>query len=141
MDYVDNLKMRNVHRYGKNTITDKSLDWRSISYGGDITFTYSIETGGDPTHLISFLEKMKDPDDDIMIDPKPDEISGDYVFHLKPNEMPNEAGWINWPDFQGRVYKNNGQIMIKENKIVGAEKAMGFNGDPKLALTSIHLKL
>ena len=181
MEYVNTLKERNVHRYGKNTITDKSLDWRSISYVDDIKFTYSIESGGDPSSLIAFLEKMKDPDDDILIDPNPSEISGDYVFHLKPNEMPteemikkikrvivetgcdaffvprinmylgitseylhmnkdlkvNEAGWINWPDIQGRIYKNNGQIMIKDNKIVGAENGMGFGGDPKVALTCL----
>lgn len=185
MEYVNKLKERNVHRYGKNLITDKSLDWRSISYEDDIKFTYSIEAGGDPTHLIAFLEKMKDPDDDIVINPKPDETSGDYIFHLKPNEIPtediiknikrvimetgcdaffiprinlypgitseylhmnkdlkvNEAGWINWPDFQGRVYKNNGQIVIKDDKLTGAENAMGFGGDPKLALTSTHLKI
>ena len=49
----------------------------------------------------------------------------------------NEAGWINWPDIQGRIYKNNGQIMIKDNKIVGAENGMGFGGDPKVALTRL----
>jgi hypothetical protein len=64
MDYIDNLKKRNVGRCVQNTITGKSIDWRSISYEDDIKFTYSIEAGGDPTHLISFLEKMKDPDDD-----------------------------------------------------------------------------
>ena len=28
----------------------------------------------------------------------------DYKFNL------NEMGWVNWPDYQGRYYKNNGEI-------------------------------
>ena len=186
MDYVNNLKERTIHRYGKNSITDKSLDWRSISYEDDIKFTYCIRDRGEAEDLVQFLNKMKDPDDLVVVITDDDipKMEGDYIFYLNSNEMPtetmikkiklvlmekncdafyvprinihlgitseylhlnkdlkvNEAGWINWPDFQGRVYKNNGQIMIKDNKIVGAENAMGFGGDPTLALTHLIKK-
>jgi len=52
----------------------------------------------------------------------------------------NEVGWINWPDFQGRVYKNNGRIFMKDDKLIGSENALGFGSDPKLALTCIFKK-
>jgi hypothetical protein len=37
----------------------------------------------------------------------------------------NEKGWINWPDFQGRLYKNKSEIKWQgkvHERIIGAEK-------------------
>lgn len=181
MEYVNALKERNVHKYGKNTITGKSLDWRSISYESDIKITYSIQGEGDRSKLVEFLEKMKDPNDDIMIEPKPNEATGDYIFQLNANEMPtedmikkikivlmekqcdaffvpciniypcitkeylhlnkdlkvNEVGWINWPDFQGRVYKNDGKVKMIDGTLTGYDNAFGFNAEPRVALTCV----
>lgn len=181
MEYVNKLKDRNAHKYGKNTITGKSLDWRSISYESDIKITYSIQGEGDSSKLVNFLKKMKDLDDIILINQKPDETSGDYIFQLNVNEMPtenmikkikiilmdkqcdaffvpriniysgiteeylhlnkdlkvNEAGWINWPDFQGRIYKNDGKVKMINGTITGYENAFGFNADPLMALTCV----
>jgi hypothetical protein len=175
------LKERNAHKYGENTITGKSLDWRSISYESDIKITYSIQGEGDSSKLVKFLEKMKDPDDTILLDQKPSETSGDYIFQLNANEMPtesmikkikivlmekqcdaffvpriniypgiteeylhlnkdlkvNEAGWINWPDFQGRIYKNDGKVKMIDGTLTGHENAFGFNADPLMALTCV----
>lgn len=44
----------------------------------------------------------------------------------------NENGWINWPDYQGRIFKNNKQIKF-ENKC--PERICGFR-DP----TYVHAK-
>jgi hypothetical protein len=184
MEYVNKLKERNAHKYGENTITGKSLDWRSISYESDIKITYSIQGEGDSSKLVKFLEKMKDPDDTILLDQKPSETSGDYIFQLNANEMPtesmikkikivlmekqcdaffvpriniypgiteeylhlnkdlkvNEAGWINWPDFQGRIYKNDGKVKMIDGTLTGHENAFGFNAEPKFALTHIMKK-
>ena len=181
MEYVNKLKERNAHKYGENTITGKSLDWRSISYESDIKITYSIQGEGDRSKLVEFLEKMKDPNDDIMIEPKSDEATGDYIFQLNANEMPtesmikkikivlmekqcdaffvpriniypgiteeylhlnkdlkvNEAGWINWPDFQVRIYKNDGKVKMIDGTLTGHENAFGFNADPLMALTCV----
>ena len=181
MEYVNKLKERNAHKYGENTITGKSLDWRSISYESDIKITYSIQGEGDRSKLVKFLEKMKDPDDTILLDQKPSETSGDYIFQLNANEMPtesmikkikivlmekqcdaffvpriniypgiteeylhlnkdlkvNEAGWINWPDFQVRIYKNDGKVKMIDGTLTGHENAFGFNADPLMALTCV----
>jgi hypothetical protein len=52
----------------------------------------------------------------------------------------NELGWINWPDWQGRIVKNDTSIRW-ENKIheriVGAKKAIQLNVNPQLALWHI----
>ena len=52
----------------------------------------------------------------------------------------NELGWINWPDFQGRVYKNNG--IVKWTKglhetITGSENTKGLAANPDLSLWHI----
>jgi hypothetical protein len=59
-------------------------------------------------------------------------------MHLDKTLAMNEVGWINWPDFQGRIYKNNGRIFMKDDKLIGSENAVGFGSDPKLALVCIH---
>lgn len=52
----------------------------------------------------------------------------------------NEFDWINWPDYQGRIFKNDIKILygnaIHEN-IVGAKKPMCLPADPGLALWHI----
>ena len=78
--------------------------------------------------------------------------SGDYIFAIDADEMPrkewlskykfkiNENGWINWPDYQGRIYKNNG--IIKWTKglhetVDGATRVGMFPQEPSHALWHI----
>jgi len=52
----------------------------------------------------------------------------------------NELDWINWPDYQGRIFKNDPKICygnkLHEN-IVGATNPIVFKADPGLALWHI----
>lgn len=49
----------------------------------------------------------------------------------------NDKNWINWPDNQPRIFKNNGKIKWKmENnnyRLVGATKSGSLTADPRLA--------
>ena len=60
--------------------------------------------------------------------------SGDYIFNLDADELTeehinkwgwqvNEKGWVNWPDYQGRIWRNRPNIMWK-NKV--HEVLMGY---------------
>ena len=52
----------------------------------------------------------------------------------------NEMGWINWPDFQGRVYKNVDHINWSDEihcKLSGTDKVIGLKPSPQLALWHI----
>ena len=52
----------------------------------------------------------------------------------------NEVGWINWPDFQGRVYKNNSKIHWEKGlheTITGSEKTIALQAIPDLSLWHI----
>ena len=53
----------------------------------------------------------------------------------------NEMDWINWPDYQGRIFKNDPEKIYYGNKlhenVVGLEKPVSLQADPTLALWHI----
>ena len=64
-------------------------------------------------------------------------------FLKRWNFKANDLGWINWPDFQGRVFKNDKDIYwqsIVHEKIggPGCKNIEGCEASPKLSL--IHVK-
>ena len=49
-------------------------------------------------------------------------------------------GWINWPDYQGRLYKNCEHITWTNelhSKLTGSSKVQGLVANPELALWHI----
>jgi len=55
----------------------------------------------------------------------------------------NNAGWINWPDFQGRIYKNSKSIKWVgrvHEKIQGASKSGTITQEPDPSLALWHVK-
>ena len=53
----------------------------------------------------------------------------------------NQNGWINWPDYQPRIYKNNGKIKWIGNvheQLTGFENAAALPANPQYAI--IHHK-
>lgn len=58
----------------------------------------------------------------------------------KHNFNMNEVDWINWPDYQGRIFKNDEKIYygnkLHEN-IIGANKPLALNPEPSIALWHI----
>ena len=52
----------------------------------------------------------------------------------------NEVGFINWPDYQTRIYKKCDHITWTDElhtKLTGTDKIVGLQADPKLALWHI----
>ena len=52
----------------------------------------------------------------------------------------NELDWINWPDYQGRVFKNSEKITWGKNlheTITGAERIINLQADPSIAMWHI----
>lgn len=168
--------------------------------------------------LISFLKKVKDPEDEIniLVDSEhvtsqvlrvlehfQDDIvrnerpfdgnfsaqrnyhltkcSGDYIFIIDPDEMPqeflikniknvitetgsdlvfvprmnlhpgytqewlnkfgfkvNEVGWVNWPDYQGRVFKRGLEYKNElHEQVTGSSKHVAVKPDPNMGLWHI----
>ena len=91
--------------------------------------------------LIRTIEKLieiSDPPDLIWV-PRINICPG-YTqnFLKKHNFSCNENGWINWPDYQGRVYKKELRWAGKvHEKIEGAKRSQGLKDIPHLALWHI----
>ena len=65
-------------------------------------------------------------------------ITQSFIDYYKFNI--NEAGWINWPDYQGRLYKNCEGITWTDelhSKLTGSNKVQGIVAKPELALWHI----
>lgn len=65
-------------------------------------------------------------------------ITQDFInfYNIKMNKM----GWINWPDMQGRIYKNAPHIKWTDEvhtKLYGSDKVIGLEPEPALALWHI----
>jgi len=92
-----------------------------------------------------FIRKLKDTittsNMDLLYVPRINIIPGYTKEWLSKYEFKiNENGWINWPDYQGRVYKNNG--IIKWTKglhetVDGATRVGMFPDEPNHALWHI----
>tara|TARA_B110000305_G_C19444495_1_gene643948 strand:+ start:2298 stop:2906 length:609 start_codon:yes stop_codon:yes gene_type:complete len=57
-------------------------------------------------------------------------------YNLKINEL----GWVNWPDYQSRIYKKCDHIKSTQElhtKIRGSDKNIAFPADPKFAIWHI----
>ena len=63
-----------------------------------------------------------------------------HEFIEKSDFSVNEVGWINWPDFQMRIYKKCDYIKWSDElhtKLTGSNKVVAVQTDPKLALWHI----
>lgn len=59
-------------------------------------------------------------------------------FIKKHNFLCNDMGWINWPDYQGRVYHRDLKWVGKvHEKIEGYKKPQTIEADPKFSLWHI----
>lgn len=102
---------------------------------GDIIF--NIDADEIPQEgLIRLVEDLKDPFDVIYV-PRINICPGYTEEFIQRHEFNvNDAGWINWPDYQGRIYKKNLKWTGKvHEKIDGAPKVIPPN--PKFALWHI----
>ena len=52
----------------------------------------------------------------------------------------NDFGWINWPDYQGRFFKNDGKIKWSlglHERLIGSDKVSNLEANPRVALWHI----
>ena len=57
------------------------------------------------------------PDNEVILVPRVNTVEGLTQEHIdKWRWQVNEQGWVNWPDYQWRIYKNHPKIQLK-NKV------------------------
>ena len=90
----------------------------------------------------ALIINIKSFDGDIMYIPRINMCPGYTAEWLDSHKFViNEAGWINFPDYQGRYYKNNGTIKWENDlheKLVGSDNVAKVDAKPLVSL--LHIK-
>lgn len=85
---------------------------------------------------------ISENNNDLYLVPRVNKVR-DYTLDdvKKYNWQINQNGWINWPDYQPRIFKNNGKIKWEGNvheQLMGQENTAALPADPRFAI--IHNK-
>jgi hypothetical protein len=104
---------------------------------GDYIFV--LDADEIPQELL--IRNIKNFDSDILTVPRINIIPG-YTeeWCKKMGFTVNDMGWINWPDYQGRFFKNNGKIKWSRGlheRLIGSDKVMNTPTNPRLSLWHI----
>ena len=109
-------KVRHYEREIKHTIHEQK-NWLATKATGDYLFYLDADELLDP-RLIKNVHKLiqSNAKADIFIFPRINTVEGATEEYIKQrNWIVNEYGWINFPDWQDRLFKN--KIGIKYNEI------------------------
>jgi hypothetical protein len=91
---------------------------------------YIFQIDADEIPNISLIENLptileSNPNNEVYLVPRVNTVAGIMPEHLKKwNWQLNDKGWINWPDYQWRIWKNKPEIKWV-NKV--HERLEGFN--------------
>lgn len=109
------------------------------------TKDYIINFDADETidiDTIPLWKKMLNDSNDLYYVPRINTIDNYTISDIKKYQWRiNSSGWINWPDYQPRIYKNNKSMYWSGNvheQLNGFRNAIALPPDPKLAI--IHSK-
>lgn len=162
IDYIDNIhvvvdslhktdKVQKVLEYFKNHISvfERPFDsfYKNTCYHTDIAtgdYIFGIDADEMPQELLikSIKNVIQTTGSEVIFIPRINihpGITQEFVHKCKQFKV-NEMGWINWPDFQGRVYKRAEHIKWTDEihtKLTGTDKAIGIKPTPQLALWHI----
>ena len=86
----------------------------------------------------ALIKNIRNFDSDILYVPRMNIIPGYTEEWCKRMKFSvNEVGWINWPDYQGRYFRNNGKILWSlglHERLIGSDKVAQLQAIPQLAL-------
>lgn len=133
-DIYDNFYFQNKFADLKNTLNSLATK--------DYIFNFDADELCSPDTLSLWKNIISQSNNDLYYVPRINTIS-DYTIEdiNKYKWNINTNGWINWPDYQPRIFKNNNQIQWVGNvheSIVGYKNAVALPADPKFAI--IHHK-
>ena len=111
---------------------------------GDYIFNIDADEVPNENIVRNLKHGLKNGNPDLIYIPRVNICLGQTDELLKRYKFSaNEVGWINWPDFQGRIYRNNKDIYWTADvheKIGGpACKKIG-NLEPKYENSLLHVK-
>lgn len=91
--------------------------------------------------IVNMKKMIEDSDADMVVIPRINICPGFTDEWLKLTGFNvNQAGWINWPDYQTRIIKNIPTIRYSNKlheRLTGFQKPINLNADPTVALWHI----
>jgi hypothetical protein len=144
-------QVRSVLEYFKEDIVqnDKAFDGKFASHRnhhfklckGDYIFYIDPDEMPNEILIKNIKNVTCDTQADLILIPRVNICPGYTEEWLsKTGLQVNENGWLNWPDMQGRIFKNNSLIKMENDlheRIVGAEKVIQLQPSPQIALWHI----
>ena len=114
-DYLVGLQSQDLIKAYPKAFKGHFADWKnylSSLCSGD--FIFQIDADEYPSEelleTLPFLLEMN-KDVDVILVPRVNTVEGLTQDHIaKWRWSVNEAGWVNWPDYQWRIYKNSEKI-------------------------------
>lgn len=114
-EYLRSKSVNGEFNWYKGSFQGHFADWKNLltTYcSGD--YIFQIDADEIPcTPLIESLPSILElnPELDVILVPRVNTVEGLTQNHIqKWNWNVNSEGWINWPDFQWRVYRNTPEI-------------------------------
>ena len=139
-EYLRAKSVNNEFNWIKSNFKGHFADWKNYLTtlcSGD--YIFQIDADEMPhKQLIKTLPELLEfnPQVDVMLVPRVNTVEGltqDHITKWRWNV--NEKGWVNWPDYQWRIYKNSDKIKWI-NKV--HEKLEGFDQYATLPMVEEH---
>jgi hypothetical protein len=88
--------------------------------------------------LIREVEKIKDGEFDVIYVPRINICPGYTKDFIKEHKFHvNEVGWINWPDYQGRIYPRTSKWIGAVHERIEGSRVKSIQANPEFALWHI----
>ena len=133
-----------IESYLRSHSTNGEFNWHFYEFQGDFShmknrltdmckgdYIYQIDADEMPsTYVLDMLpEVLQHNSVDVLKVPRINTVEGITPEHIETWKWGvNEHGWINFPDFQWRIYKNNGKIkwINRVHEVLEGYKTMSY---------------
>ena len=114
-EYLRTESVNNEFNWIKSNFKGHFADWKNYLTtlcSGD--YIFQIDADEIPNwYLINYLPEIleSNPDNEVYLVPRINTVTGLTQEHItKWRWNVNENGWVNWPDYQWRIWKNKPEI-------------------------------
>lgn len=136
-DVLDGFKsVKIIEREFKGDFADHKNNLNN-SCNGRIIF--NIDADEIPQEkLVHFVQQLKDTDFDVLYVPRINICPGYTQEFIKEHNFNiNELGWINWPDYQGRIYPRASKWIGAVHERIEGSRVKSIQANPEFALWHI----
>lgn len=140
LKYFESVIIQNEREFDGKFSTHRN--YHASKCDGDYIFIIDPDEMPHEFMIKNLKNIIKEKDPDIIWVPRINICPGftqEWLVKRKFNV--NEFGWINWPDYISRVYKNNSKIYYSSElheKLVGGDNNIGLPSEPRFA--TWHIK-